>query len=138
MKISMDWKGGLKFTGTSRFGHEITTDGSKKAGGEEAGYQPPELMLFGLAGCTGIDVVLIAQKMKQEINALTINIDAEQKDDHPKFITRANIEYIFTGKNLDKAKLEHAIQLSQERYCSVSNTMSGVTKITHSITINEG
>lgn len=138
MKISMDWKGGLKFTGTSRFGHEITTDGSKKAGGEEAGYQPTELMLFGLAGCTGIDVVLIAQKMKQEVNALIINIDAEQKDSHPKFVTRANIEYIFTGKNLDEAKLEQAIELSQERYCSVSNTMAGVTKITHTITINEG
>lgn len=138
MKISMDWKGGLKFTGTSRFGHEITTDGSKKAGGEEAGYQPTELLLFGLAGCTGIDIVLIAQKMEQEISALTINIDGEQKDSHPKLITRANIEYIFTGKNLDKAKLERAIELSQERYCSVSNTIAGVTKITHTITINQG
>ncbi len=134
----MDWKGGLKFTGISRFGHEITTDGSKKAGGEEAGYQPPELLLFGLAGCTGIDVVLIAQKMKQDVTGLTIHIESEQKEDHPKFITRVNIVYAFSGKNLDEAKLERAIQLSQERYCSVSNTLAGVTKITHSITINEG
>jgi putative redox protein len=138
LKISMDWKGGLKFTGISQFGHEITTDGSKKAGGEEAGYQPPELMLFGLAGCTGIDVVLIAQKMKQQVDALTIHIESEQKEDHPKFFTRANIEYVFTGKNLDRAKLERAVELSQERYCSVSNTIGAVTKITHSITINDG
>lgn len=138
MNISMDWKGGLKFTGISRFGHEISTDGSKKAGGGEAGYQPAELLLFGLAGCTGIDVVLIAQKMRQDVTALAIHIESEQKEDHPKFITRANIEYVFTGKNLDKAKLEQAIKLSQERYCSVSNTIAGVTKITHSITINEG
>jgi len=134
----MDWKGGLKFSGISRFGHEITTDGSKVAGGEEAGYQPTELMLFGLAGCAGIDVVLIAQKMKQDVTDLTIDIEYEQKDDHPKFVTRANIEYTFTGKNLDRAKLEKAAELSQERYCSVSNTLAGVTKITYTLKINEG
>ena len=108
MNISMDWKGGLKFTGTSRFGHEISTDGSKKVGGGEAGYQPLELLLFGLAGCSGIDVVLIAQKMKQEITGLEIKIKAEQKEEHPRFITKAHIEYIFTGKGLDTDKLEKA------------------------------
>lgn len=138
MKISMDWKGGLKFTGTSRFGHEISTDGSKKAGGSEEGYQPLELLLFGLAGCTGIDVVLIARKMKQEITDLTINIESEQKEEHPRFITRANIEYIFKGKDLKPDMLEKAINLSEEKYCSVGTTLAGVTKITHTIKIVEG
>jgi putative redox protein len=133
----MDWKGGLKFAGTSRFGHEISTDGSKKAGGSEEGYQPLELLLFGLAGCSGIDVVLIAQKMKQEVTGLHIQIEAEQKEEHPRFITKAHIEYIFTGKGLKKEMLEKAAVLSEERYCSVGTTLAGVTKITHSITINE-
>ncbi len=138
MKISMDWKGGLKFSGTSRFGHQITTDGSKQAGGKEEGYQPVELLLFGLAGCTGIDVVLIAQKMKQEISGLTINIEAEQNQDFPKFIARANLEYVFTGKDLKSESLEKAITLSQEKYCAVGTTLSGVTKLTHTCVIKEG
>jgi putative redox protein len=138
VKISMDWKGGLKFSGTSRFGHQITTDGSKQAGGKEEGYQPVELVLFGLAGCTGIDVVLIAQKMKQEISGLTINVEAEQNQDFPKFIARANLEYVFTGKELKSEMLEKAITLSQEKYCSVGTTLSGVTKLTHTCVIKEG
>jgi putative redox protein len=133
----MDWKGDLKFTGISRFGHEISTDGSKKVGGSEEGYQPLELLLFGLAGCSGIDVVLIAGKMKQEITGLKIQIGAEQKEEHPRFITKAHIEYIFSGKGLKMDMLEKAVTLSEERYCSVGTTMAGVTKITHSITINE-
>ena len=138
MKISMDWKGGLKFSGISRFGQEITTDGSKKAGGAEEGYQPLELMIFALAGCTGIDVVLISQKMKQEITGMTVEIEYEQKEDHPRFITKAHIVYNFTGKNLKKDILERAIALTEEKYCSVGTTMAGVTKITHSLTIAEG
>lgn len=137
MNINMDWQGGLKFTGKSQFGHEISTDGSKKAGGMEDGYQPLELLLFALAGCTGIDVVLIAEKMKQEITGLSINLNAQQKDEHPRFITKANIEYIFTGKNLKQEMLERAISLSEEKYCSVGTTLSGVTKITHTIKIIE-
>jgi len=138
VKISMDWKGGLKFSGTSRFGHQITTDGSKQAGGKEEGYQPVELLLFGLAGCTGIDVVLISQKMKQEISGLTINIEAEQNPDFPKFVARANLEYVFTGRDLKSEMLEKAITLSQEKYCSVGTTLSGVTKLTHTCVIKEG
>jgi putative redox protein len=134
----MDWKGGMKFTGTSRFGHELSTDGSKKVGGGEDGYQPLELLMFGLAGCSGIDVVLIADKMKQKITDLSISIEAEQKEEHPRFITKAHIEYVFTGQDLKPEMLERAIQLSEEKYCSVGTTISGVTKITHSIKIIEG
>jgi putative redox protein len=134
----MDWKGGLKFTGTTLFGHELSTDGSKKAGGSEEGYQPLELLLFALAGCTGIDVVLIAKEMKQEITDLAVNIEAQQKEEHPRFVTKAHIEYLFTGKNLKREMLERAVSLSEEKYCSVGTTLSGVTKITHSIEIKEG
>jgi putative redox protein len=138
VNISMEWQGGLKFTGTSRFGHQISTDGSKKAGGNEDGYQPVELLLFGLAGCSGIDVVSIGAKMKQDITSLTINIKAEQKEEHPRFISKAHIEYNFTGKGLKMEMLERAVQLSEEKYCTVGTTLSGITKITHTVNIEEG
>jgi putative redox protein len=138
VKTTVDWQGGLKFTGKSKFGFDITLDGSKKAGGEEDGYQPLELMIYALAGCTGMDVISIAKKMKQDVSNLTINVESDQKEDHPRFMTKAHIEYVVTGKDLKKEMLERAIQLSEEKYCVVGTTLSGVTKITHSLKIIEG
>lgn len=137
MNKSIQWEGGLKFTGKSTFGLDITLDGSKKVGGGEEGYQPLELVVFALAGCTGMDVVSIAKKMKQDVTGLKIDVETVQKEEHPRFLTKAHIEYQFTGKNLNPTMLERAILLSQEKYCSVGTTLSGVTKITHSIKINE-
>ena len=137
MEINMDWQGGLKFSGTSRFGHGISIDAAKKVGGNEDGYLPMELVPFSLAGCTGIDVICIGRKMRQEITKLKINIKAEQRDEHPRSFTKAHIEYIFTGKNLEPGKVEKMITLSEERYCSVSASMSGNVEITHSYRIVE-
>jgi putative redox protein len=133
----MDWKGGLKFTGASRFGHEIIADGSKKVGGGEEGYQPLELISFALMSCTGMDVVSIAEKMRQEITGFSLDVEVEQREDHPRFITKAHLTYNITGKNLDRAKIERAVELSEEKYCSVRATISGVTKVTHSVNITE-
>jgi putative redox protein len=135
LNIEMNWRGGYKFSGQSMYGREISTDASKNSGGAEDGYQPLELLMYGLAGCTGIDVVLIAGKMKQEITDFKIKIDASQREESPRAFTEAHIEYIFEGNNLDRAKLEKAIKLSEEKYCSASATLSGVTKITHSCII---
>jgi putative redox protein len=133
----MDWKGGLKFTGTSRFGHEITADGSKKAGGSEEGYQPLELIPFALISCTGMDVISIAKKMRQEVTGLSLDVEVEQREEHPRFISKAHMTYNITGKDLDKAKIERAVELSEERYCAVRATISGVTKVTHTVNITE-
>lgn len=138
MEISVEWQGGLKFSGESLFGLPISTDASLQAGGGEDGYKPTELLFFGLAGCTGIDLVQIGKKMRQDIKGLKIKITADQREELPKAFTRAHIEYIVTGAGLDSAKLEQAVKLSEEKYCSVGATLSGITKITHTITIVEG
>jgi putative redox protein len=137
LEISMGWDGGLKFGGISQFGREISVDSVRKVGGNEDGYMPMELVLFALAGCTGIDVICIAKKMRQEVNKLKINIRAEQRDEHPRSFTKAHIEYIFTGKNLEPGKVEKMISLSEDRYCSVSASMSGNVEITSSYRIVE-
>jgi len=137
VKYSMDWKGGLKFTGTSRFGHEIIADGSKKVDGGEEGYQPLELIPFALISCTGMDVISIAKKMRQDVTGFILDVEVEQREEHPRLLTKAHITYNITGKGLDKAKIERAIELSEERYCSVRATISGVTKVTHSVNITE-
>lgn len=134
----MTWQGGLKFSGESLFGIPISTDGSLQAGGNEDGYKPTELVFFALAGCTGIDIVVIAKKMQQEVSGLAIKINVDQREEYPRAFTKAHITYTFTGKNLHKGKLEQAIMLSEEKYCSVGATLAGMMKITHECIIIEG
>jgi len=135
----LSWTGGLRFEGESLFGHKIATDGDTPAGGGRSGYKPTELVLFGLAGCTGIDVVLILNKMRQELTGLEIEVKAHQPEEgYPRPFKRIEINYVFTGHNLDRNKVEQAIRLSEEKYCSVSQTLNGVANIINNFEVKEG
>jgi putative redox protein len=133
----LKWTDGIRFEGTSVFGHRIVTDGARAAGGRESGYKPTELVMYGLAGCTGVDVVSILTKMRQNISGVEIEVKGYQPDDYPKLFNRIEIKYIFTGKNLDRDKIEQAIKLSEEKYCSVSLTLRGIANITSTFEIRE-
>jgi putative redox protein len=131
----MQWLGGLKFEGVSAFGQKIATDGSKKAGGGEDGYKPNQLLLFGIAGCTGIDVVRILQKQRQEVTGIEIEVVAHQNEGYPKPFHRIEVKYRLRGKNLDEKKVAQAIDLSESKYCVVSQTCETASKIETSFEI---
>ena len=137
IEAKLKWSDGIKFEGNSVFGHKIVIDGAKAAGGTENGYKPTELVVFGLAGCTGIDVVKILEKMKQDLTGLEIEVKAFHPDEYPKPFKRIEIHYIFTGKNLDNKKIEKAISLSEEKYCMVSQSLKGMANITTTYKIIE-
>ena len=136
LTAKMKWAGGLKFEGESAFGHRIATDGGKAAGGNEEGFKPTELLLYGIAGCTGIDVVRILEKQRQELTSLEIELTAHQNDDYPKPFHTIEVKYIASGKNLDEKKLAQAIELSESKYCVVSQTVQHEGKIVTSYQIN--
>ena len=123
LTIKTAWKGGLKFEGNSVFGNPVVTDGAKSVGGGEEGAKPTELLLFGLAGCTGMDVLKMLQKMRQKVTHFELEVTGRQPDDYPKPFETVEVRYIFRGENLDPRKLEQAISLSQEKYCAVSLTV---------------
>ncbi|RKX28861.1 MAG: osmotically inducible protein OsmC [Candidatus Zixiibacteriota bacterium] len=135
LSVKMNWKGGLKFEGTSVYGHTIVTDGTKKAGGEEAGYAPTELMFFGIAGCTGIDVVRIMEQKRQLLSGLAVEVKAHHQDEYPKPFHTVEIKFIAKGNNIDEKALAKAIELSESKYCSVSQTVEKETKVTTSFEI---
>jgi putative redox protein len=124
MKINVDWQGDLEFKNQLPSGHELTVDAAEKSGGHNKGPRPMELLLSGLAGCTGIDVVLILNKMKTELEDFKLEIDAERAEETPKRFTKIKIKYKFKGKKLDERKVERAIKLSEEKYCSASNSLN--------------
>lgn len=137
IKAKMKWAGGIKFEGVSEFGLPIAIDGTAKAGGTENGYKPTELLLFGVAGCTGIDVVRILQKMRQDLTGIEIEVLGFHPDEYPKPFNKIEIKYTFRGKNLEKKKVEKAINLSEEKYCMVSQTLKGTAEVVTSYTIVE-
>lgn len=137
VKASMSWKGGLKFEGTSMFGPKVAIDASKKGGGNEDGVKPTELLLWGMAGCTGIDVIRILQKQRQEVEGLEIELIGHQNDDYPKPFHTIEVKYTATGKNLDPKKLAKAIELSESKYCVVSQTVQRETKVKTTYEVKE-
>lgn len=102
---------------------------------EARGSKASDLLVIALASCSAYDVVDILQKQREPLASLTITADAEQAPEPPWQFTRIHLHYRATGGGLDTKKLERAIKLSEEKYCSVAATIRGVTKITHSFEI---
>ena len=131
----MRWNGDLAFEGRGAFGHTLITDASREAGGKESGFKPTELLLFGVAGCTGIDIVRILQKQRQKLRSLEIRVEGEQNEDYPKPFHTIRVHYVARGDGLDPDKLAKAIGLSESKYCVVSQTLEQPSRVTTSFEI---
>ncbi|MCS7164445.1 MAG: OsmC family protein [Thermodesulfovibrio sp.] len=137
LRAKVKWTGGMQFVGQSGTNHAIVMDGSPDFGGENTGMRPMELLLVGLGGCSGMDIVSILTKKKQDVRGIEINVKGKQPDDYPKRFTEIEIEFIIKGKNLSEEAVKRAIQLSMEKYCSVKATLEHSAKIIHSYKIEE-
>lgn len=126
---------GITFAGKTDSNHWVTMDGPEDFGGSDAGIRPKELVLLGLAGCTGSDVVSILKKKRIPLNNFEMNIEAEVAEEHPQVFTKINLEYVFYGDEIKKEDVERAIELSQTKYCSVSAMLKNSVEITHSYRI---
>lgn len=132
--IQSKWKGNLAFE--SMVGdHEVVTDAPVDFGGDDSGASPKKLMLVSLAGCTGIDVASILEKMRVKIDDLVITVEAEATEEVPSVYTAMHITYAFKGKSLDEKKLHKAVQLSHDTYCGVSKMYENFLKISWEIKI---
>ena len=120
MNISVNWVDGMLMVGKSHSGHSITRDGPTGFGGDNLGVRTMEMLLLGVAGCIMIDVVTTLKKMRQELTHCETKVNAERADDHPKVFTNIHIQFLVKGNDLDSKKVEKAITLSAEKYCSDS------------------
>ncbi len=133
--LNVNWTGRMSFAAEID-GHKIQVDAKKESGGDGKGPRPKPLMLLALAGCTGMDVVSILEKMKVELDSFDLEVIGDMTEDHPKVYTNMHIIYKFGGKDLPLDKLEKAINLSQEKYCGVSAMYRKSFLVTHEIKIN--
>ena len=116
--------------------HHLIIDADPKVGGENKGPRPKGLLLSSLAVCSGMDVVSILKKMKVEDYKLKLNVEGELTEEHPKIYHTINLNYIFTGKDLPLEKLKRSVELSETRYCGVTEMLRKAATINTKIIVN--
>ncbi len=138
MDATVTWKHGLTFTGiasSTNYAIPLGSHGAEDAPAE--GASPMELILIGTAGCTAMDVISILEKKRQNVTAFEIRMHADRSESHPKVFTRITMEYVVTGRQIDREAVQRAINLSLERYCSAHAMLSKAVPIEHTATVIE-
>ena len=137
MNTKVKWIDGMMMVGESASGHAIVMDGPEDLGGKNLGIRPMEMLLLGMGGCTMIDVVSTLKKMREEVRDCRVEILAQRAGEHPKVFTKIHLNFIINGSNLNEKKVEKAISLSADKYCSASIMLGKMADITHDFIINE-
>jgi putative redox protein len=137
MDAKVIWKDKLAFDGRAESGFSLPLDGRKSVGGEESGFRPMELFAIGLAGCTGMDVISIMQKKRQEITDFEVQVHADRAVEYPTVFTGAVIEYLVTGVDVNETAVIRSIELSATRYCPAQAMLGKIMPIELKYTIYE-
>jgi len=128
---------GMLFDAEAGSGHHVTLDAAEHDGGQNAGFRPMELLLVGLGGCTGMDVISILRKKRQQVTGYEVRVSGIRAEDHPMVFVEITVEHIVTGHHIQPAAVERAIQLSEERYCGAGAMLGKVAHLTHTFRIVE-
>jgi len=129
VKAYVKYTGGMQFVATSDSGHAIVMDADSDVGGTNSGSRPMELLLMGIGGCSGMDIISILRKKKQKVTGLEADVSGSMADDYPHRYTEITIEFIVRGKEVSDEAVKRAVQLSMDKYCSVKATLEGSAKI---------
>ena len=128
---------GMTFEATSGSGHTLRIDVAPEAGGREEGARPLELLLLGLGGCTGMDVISILRKMRQDVTGYEVQVHGERAEQHPKVFTRITVEHVVRGHGLSEESVAKAVGLSEHKYCSANAMLGKVATIEHTYRLVE-
>jgi len=119
----------MAFRAISGSGHALVLDAAPEVGGTNRGVRPMELLLLGLGGCTGMDVISILRKKRQEVTGYEVRVHAERAAEHPKVFTAITVEHVVRGRNLSAEAVRRAVELSATKYCPASAMLGRVAPI---------
>ena len=137
MKARVKWVEAMSFLGEAGSGHAVLMDGAPDAGGRDLGPRPMEMLLLGLGGCTAFEVVLILKRGREKITDCVVEIEGDRAETDPKIFTKIHLVYKLTGRALSREKVERAVALSTEKYCSATAQLGALAAISHEIQILE-
>jgi putative redox protein len=136
MKARVSWVGDRTFLGRTESGHHVVL-GTAHEDGPKPGPSPMELVLIGTAGCTAWDVVSILEKGRQAVEDCAIELDADRAEAVPRVFTRIHMHFVVRGRDLDATRVERAIALSAEKYCSASAMLAKTAAISYDFEVVE-
>ncbi|MCW9048070.1 MAG: OsmC family protein [Gammaproteobacteria bacterium] len=137
MKARVKWLDNMSFVGESGSGHSVVMDGAPDSGGRNLAARPMEMVLIGMGGCTAFDVVMILKKARQPIKDCIVELSAERSGEIPRVFTKIHAHYIVKGNGLSEKQVEKAVNLTAEKYCSVSIMLAATAELTHDFEIIE-
>ncbi len=136
--VRVRWGSNRQFVGWDEAGHGVVMDASSSYKGEGTGARPLELVLYALAGCTGMDVISVLEKKRMDVRDFEILVEGTQReDDFPKIYTDINVHYVVTGVAVTDQAVARAIELSEEKYCSVKGMLGEQVTVTTSFEVRE-
>lgn len=136
MKSKITWVGDKTFTGQTESGHSIVI-GTAEGDAPKPGPSAMELVLMGAGSCSAWDVVEILRKGRQQIEDVIVELDADRAPEPPKVFTRIHLRFIVKGRSLDSKRVDRAVRLSVEKYCSATAMLEKTATITHDIEVVE-
>ena len=137
MKARIRWVEDRTFVGESGSGHSLVLGTAHRPEGRTPGPSPMELVLIGTGGCAAFDVVHILEKGRESVEDCTVELDADRATTDPTVFTRIHMRFVVTGRGLAPAKVERAIALSVEKYCSASAMLAKSATITHDFEVRD-
>ena len=136
--VNVKWNGKRRFVGWDEAGHGVVMDAPASETADGSGARPVELVLYALAGCTGMDVISILEKKRQVVTDLQLVVRGTQREDgHPHYYERIEVEYIVTGVGVKPEAVARAIELSEEKYCSVRGMFGPQVEVVTSFRVVE-
>ncbi len=135
--VQVEWQDGFRFEARDTHGHSVIVDAPQNAGDEFAGMMPGDLLLTSLAACSGIDVVNILRRQRQDVSGVEIGVTGEQLPDAPWTWVAIRLHYTIRGRGLRESAVRRAIELSETKYCSIGATIGGRAEISSGYTIVE-
>ena len=133
MHVSAQWETGWQFEAESGTGFRVALDG----GEPHTAMSPMEMLLVALAGCTGVSVISVLQKMRQDVTGYELRVSGVRAETYPKVFVEIAVEHLLTGHQVRPENVARAIELAETRYCGVEAMLSKTAKITHKYTIEE-
>jgi putative redox protein len=135
MQLRIKWVENVTFLAETESAHALVMDGAPEGGGRNLGPRPMEMVLLGAGGCSGFDVVLILKRGRHDVRGCDVHLVAERASEDPKVFTKIDMRYTVRGRNLPRAAVERAVQLSHEKYCSASIMLAKTAAMTHSVEV---
>lgn len=132
MEATVSWVDNLTFLGRSGSGHTVVFDADRVS---NTAPTPMEMLLMSAGACSSVDVVGILQKARQQVHGCHVELSAERAETVPKVFTKLHLHFVVTGRDLSEKHVERAVNLSAEKYCSVSIMLAQSVKVTHSFSV---